>query len=56
MVKKELLFNGNEKQVYATDNHHQVIFHYKDVTVAYNNVKRARFAGKGVLANSISAI
>lgn len=56
MVKKELLFNGNEKQVYATDNHHQVIFHYKDVTVAYNNVKRARFAEKGVLANSISAI
>ena len=33
-----------------------MIFHYKDVTVAYNNVKRARFKGKGALDNQISAI
>lgn len=55
-MKKELLFDGNEKQVYATENPDLVIFCYKDVTVAYNNVKRARFPGKGILDNKISAI
>ena len=56
MIKRELLFEGNEKQVFATDHPDQVIFRYKDVTVAYNNVKRARFKGKGALDNQISAI
>ena len=56
MTKGALIFEGNEKQVFATDNHHEVIFRYKDVTVAYNNVKRARFKGKGALDNQISAI
>jgi phosphoribosylaminoimidazole-succinocarboxamide synthase len=56
MIKGELLFEGNEKQVFATDHPDQVIFRYKDVTVAYNNVKRARFKGKGALDNQISAI
>ncbi len=56
MQKRELIFKGNEKKVFATDNPHQVIFRYTDVTVAYNNIKRARFVGKGVLDNQISAI
>lgn len=56
MTKGELIFEGNEKQVFATDHPDQVIFRYKDVTVAYNNVKRARFKGKGALNNQISAI
>ena len=56
MIKGELIFEGNEKQVFATDHPDQVIFRYKDVTVAYNNVKRARFKGKGALDNQISAI
>ncbi len=56
MIKGELIFEGNEKQVFATDHPDQVIFRYKDVTVAYNNVKRARFKGKGALNNQISAI
>lgn len=56
MEKRELIFKGNEKQVFATDHPHQVIFRYTDVTVAYNNIKRARFVGKGKLDNQISAI
>ena len=56
MKKGALIFEGNEKQVFATDHPDQVIFRYKDVTVAYNNVKRARFKGKGALDNQISAI
>ncbi len=56
MKKGALIFEGNEKQVFATDHPDKVIFRYKDVTVAYNNVKRARFIGKGALNNQISAI
>lgn len=56
MIKGEKLFDGNEKQVFATDDPNMVIFRYKDVTVAFNNIKRARFIGKGILDNQISAI
>ena len=56
MTKKEVFFNGNEKQFFATDDPNKVIIRYKDVTVAFNNVKRARFEGKGALANKISAL
>ena len=56
MTKGELIFEGNEKKVFATDEPCQVIFQYKDVTVAFNNVKRARFKGKGALDNQISAL
>ena len=56
MTKGVLIFEGNEKQVFTTNVPDQVIFHYKDVMVAYNNVKRARFKGKGALNSQISAI
>ena len=54
--KRECVFKGNEKQVFATSDPHLVIFGYTVVTVAYNNIKRARFQGKGVLDNRISAL
>lgn len=56
MIKNELIFEGNEKQVFSTDNPDRVIFRYKDISVAYNNIKRARFIGKGILDNGISSI
>ena len=55
-TKKELLYDGNEKQIYATDDPDKVIIRYKDVTTAYNNIKRARFEGIGVYNNKISAL
>ena len=56
MTKKEVIFAGKEKQVYSTDDCNKVIFHFTDVTLAYNSVKRARFIGKGILDNKISAL
>ena len=56
MVKKELLFNGSEKQVYATDDPGMVLSHFKDVATAFKKVKTAVFPNKGVLSNKISAI
>lgn len=53
--KKELLFEGNEKQVFATDDPEQVIFRFKDVATAYNGVKKAIFPGKGVVDTAISS-
>ena len=56
MDKNELIFNGKEKQVFSTSDPDKVIFRYKDVTLAYNSIKRARFLGKGALDNQISAL
>ena len=56
MNKDRLIFDGNEKQVFSTDDPNTVIFRYKDVTTAYHGVKRARFGGKGALNNEISAL
>ena len=56
MTKNELIFDGKEKKVFATEDPDRVIIHFRDVTLAYNGVKRARFIGKGALNNKISAI
>ena len=56
MEKRELVFDGNEKQIFATGEPDKVIIRYKDVGTAFNNIKRAVFHGKGVLNNAISTI
>jgi len=56
MVKEKLIFNGNEKQVFSTDDPCQVIFRYKDVITAFHGVKRARINGKGIMTSQISAL
>ncbi len=55
MVKGELIFDGNEKQVFATDDPETVIFRFKDVATAFNNVKTAVFPRKGIVNNAISS-
>ena len=56
IVRGELLFDGNEKRVYATEDPERVIFHFKDVATAYNNIKKAVFPEKGVVSNRISSL
>ena len=56
MTKGELIFDGYEKQVFATDDPEQVIYRFKDVATAFNNVKTALFPRKGIVNNKISAI
>ena len=56
LSKTELLYDGNEKQIYATQDPDKVIIRYKDVTTAYKNIKRARFEGIGAYNNKISAM
>lgn len=56
MEKKEMLYEGKAKQVYATDDPELVVIHYKDDATAFNNLKKATIGSKGVLNNEISTI
>jgi phosphoribosylaminoimidazole-succinocarboxamide synthase len=54
--EKRMLYAGKAKQIYAADDANQVIIRYKDDASAYNGIKRANIANKGVLNNKIASI
>jgi phosphoribosylaminoimidazole-succinocarboxamide synthase len=56
MEKRELLYEGKAKQVYATDHPDQVIVYYKDDATAFNGEKRGTIRSKGELNNQMTAI
>jgi len=56
MNKKELIFDGKEKKIFATDEADKVIIHFKDVATAFGGVKRAVLKDKGLYNNVISSI
>ena len=56
MEKKNLMYEGKAKQVYATDEADKVIIHYKDAATAGNGAKKADIDNKGVLNNKITSI
>ncbi len=56
MEKKEFLYEGKAKQIYATDNPTKIIIHYKDDATAFNGIKKAQIENKGVLNCKISTI
>lgn len=51
-----ILYDGKAKRICLTDDEDKVIIRYKDDATAFNNVKKAVLANKGVLNNRISAI
>lgn len=56
MEKKEMLYEGKAKQVFATDDPAKVIIYYKDAATAGNGAKKADIENKGVLNNSITTV
>ena len=54
MKKGKKLYEGKAKVIFATDNREFVIQHFKDDATAFNNQKKAKIEGKGVLNNRIS--
>lgn len=56
MEKKELLYEGKAKQVYATENDDEVIMYYKDDATALNGGKKGTIEDKGALNNSITTM
>ncbi len=53
---KNLIFNGNEKKIYATGQDNVVLIHYTDIITCFNKVKRAKILNKGIYTNNISAL
>ncbi len=54
MEKREQLYEGKAKKVYATDDPNLVIVDYKDDATAFNGAKRGAIAGKGVINNQMT--
>lgn len=54
-TRGELLYQGKAKQVYATHDPARIIIHYTDGATAFNGVKKADIADKGVINCRISA-
>ena len=49
MEKKEMLYEGKAKKVYATDVEDVYIVDYKDDATAFNGEKKGTIVGKGVI-------
>lgn len=54
MEKREQLYEGKAKKVYATDDKDLVIVSYKDDATAFNGLKKGTISGKGVINNKMS--
>lgn len=54
MQKKEQLYEGKAKKVFATEDPNLYIVDYKDDATAFNGQKKGQIAGKGVINNVMS--
>ena len=54
MEKKEQLYEGKAKKVYATEDPDIVIVDYKDDATAFNGLKKGTIVGKGVINNKMT--
>ncbi len=55
MEKRQELYKGKAKTVYATDDPHRLVMHYRDDVSAFDGVKLAKLALKGETNNRINA-
>lgn len=54
LTKKEQIYEGKAKKVYATEDPNCCIVSYKDDATAFNGLKKGTIAGKGVINNQMS--
>lgn len=54
MEKREQLYEGKAKKVFATDDPEKLIVSYKDDATAFNGEKKGTIHGKGVINNRMS--
>ena len=54
MEKREMLYEGKAKRVYATDRADQLLVSYKDDATAFNGLKKGQIAGKGAINNRMT--
>ncbi len=55
MEKREMLYEGKAKKVYATDDKDKVVVYYKDDATAFNGEKKGQIEDKGVMNNAITS-
>ena len=55
MEKRQELYRGKAKTVYATDDPHRLVMHYRDDVSAFDGVKLAQLPQKGETNNKINA-
>jgi phosphoribosylaminoimidazole-succinocarboxamide synthase len=55
MEKRQELYKGKAKTVYATDDPHYLVMHYRDDVSAFDGVKLAKLPLKGETNNKINA-
>ena len=55
MDKRQELYKGKAKTVYATDDAHKLVMHYRDDVSAFDGVKLAKLELKGETNNKINA-
>ncbi len=53
--RREQLYEGKAKQVFATDDPDLVVIHYKDDATAFNGEKKGQIEDKGILNNRIAS-
>ncbi|WP_110926351.1 phosphoribosylaminoimidazolesuccinocarboxamide synthase [Bacillus massiliglaciei] len=56
MEKREMLYEGKAKRIYATDSTETVWVQYKDSATAFNGEKKSEISGKGTLNNKITSL
>ncbi len=54
MEKREQLYEGKAKKVFATDDPTLVLVDYKDDATAFNGLKKGTIEGKGVINNRVT--
>ena len=54
MEKREQMYEGKAKKVFATDDPNLCIVSYKDDATAFNGQKKGTIAGKGVINNRVT--
>ena len=54
MEKKEMLYEGKAKKVYATEDPDVLIVSYKDDATAFNGQKKGTIVGKGAINNRMT--
>ena len=54
MEKRNQLYEGKAKKVFATDDENLVIVSYKDDATAFNGLKKGQIEGKGAINNKMS--
>lgn len=54
MEKRQQLYEGKAKKVFATDDENIVLVDYKDDATAFNGLKKGTIRGKGVINNKVT--